>query len=434
MKKLYLSIALLSLSTIGYGAVVSGGSTATSIAAGAVNTAAIADNAVTPAKISNTATDNFTFPGRVISVGNTLTNQLFVQTAALNLSSAAWFVRSDLTNGFKVDLSLDGYLQLKETSSSLQFYLTATNGTTFSNGSQALAMQPGLGTSGANRIDSASAVPLELSSSGGGVSILYKAGSAVSSSSVDLLHSFTGVANQSGTAGYTALKVNVTQTALGSGTRNLLDLQAGGVSKLSVNSTGTITFADGTTQATAGSATTNASLLVSGTLADARLSANVPLLTSTQTFTGNVTIPKLVGTTTNDSAATGNYGEYVSSSTSAAAKISATGSLNYFDVVSMSLTAGDWDITGMLSLATNGATVTTFDVGISAVAGNDGTGLTQGINIYEFNVPLAGDHQTGTVITRVSLSGSATYYLKCNAGYSVATPLAYGTLRARRIR
>ncbi len=51
------------------------------------------------------------------------------------------------------------------------------------------------------------------------------------------------VINQSGAGGYTALLVNATETATGSAGKYLLDLQTGGVSKLSVQSDGTVTTA-----------------------------------------------------------------------------------------------------------------------------------------------------------------------------------------------
>jgi hypothetical protein len=49
------------------------------------------------------------------------------------------------------------------------------------------------------------------------------------------------IMSQSATAGYTGLKVNVTETAVGSGTKSLLDLQVGGSSKFSVSNTGDVT-------------------------------------------------------------------------------------------------------------------------------------------------------------------------------------------------
>jgi hypothetical protein len=51
--------------------------------------------------------------------------------------------------------------------------------------------------------------------------------------------------SQTGTASYTALRINPTESTTGSGAKNLLDLQVGGVSKLRVDNTGTATHAAG---------------------------------------------------------------------------------------------------------------------------------------------------------------------------------------------
>jgi hypothetical protein len=48
--------------------------------------------------------------------------------------------------------------------------------------------------------------------------------------------------NQSGTAGYTALRVNVTETAVGSGSNNLIDLQVSGTSRFKVDNVGSATM------------------------------------------------------------------------------------------------------------------------------------------------------------------------------------------------
>lgn len=53
--------------------------------------------------------------------------------------------------------------------------------------------------------------------------------------------------NQSGTAGYTALDINPTETATGSGAKLLLNLRVGGVSRFSVNNAGFVTLANQTT-------------------------------------------------------------------------------------------------------------------------------------------------------------------------------------------
>ena len=59
-----------------------------------------------------------------------------------------------------------------------------------------------------------------------------------------------------------------------------------------------------------------------------------------------ITAGQIVGTATNDSATAGNVGEYVSSAVTPAYPITLT-STQYADVTSISLTAGDWDVTGM---------------------------------------------------------------------------------------
>ncbi|MFZ5559375.1 MAG: beta strand repeat-containing protein, partial [Patescibacteria group bacterium] len=75
--------------------------------------------------------------------------------------------------------------------------------------------------------------------------------------------------NNSGTAGYTAMRLNVTETATGSGTNNLMDLQVGGTSKMVVTNQGNVGIGTTTPEAilevnkTSGSE--NAVFLVSST-------------------------------------------------------------------------------------------------------------------------------------------------------------------------
>lgn len=146
---------------------------------------------------------------------------------------------------------------------------------------------------------------------------------------------------------------------------------------------------------------------------------------------------KIRGTTTNDSATTGDVGEYVQSVVSA---VSVGATDTYSDTTSISLTAGDWDISGLHSFIRNGATFTDLDLrtGISTTSGNSGTGLVFGENATRdrqgnsntfLNVP-------GSVpVYRVSISATTTFYLKNYVGsYSAATPQVSGRLSARRVR
>jgi hypothetical protein len=67
-------------------------------------------------------------------------------------------------------------------------------------------------------------------------------GTFISSSATQVGTTVAPTITQSGTAGYTALRVNPTQTTTGSGLKLLLDLAVGGTRKASVNSDGTPLF------------------------------------------------------------------------------------------------------------------------------------------------------------------------------------------------
>jgi hypothetical protein len=80
----------------------------------------------------------------------------------------------------------------------------------------------------------------------GNGTVVYIAPTATSTSASQKIINISPTINQtSGTGGYTALHLNVTETATGSGTKLLADFQVGGVSKTFINNTGLIgtTFA-----------------------------------------------------------------------------------------------------------------------------------------------------------------------------------------------
>lgn len=149
-----------------------------------------------------------------------------------------------------------------------------------------------------------------------------------------------------------------------------------------------------------------------------------------------VTIPVqgiVKGTATNDSAAAGYIGEYISASDTGTTSFPTSG--QYGDLVNISLTAGDWDVSVVFNAQANGATVTNVQFGVSTTSGNSGAGLTGGSNRANVFLPTATFDSTGSLASmRISLSGTTTYYLKMFAQYSVATPRAQGTLSARRMR
>jgi len=142
----------------------------------------------------------------------------------------------------------------------------------------------------------------------------------------------------------------------------------------------------------------------------------------------------VAGTNTNDAAATGYVGEYVES---------VVGPINYptsggtpGNITTISLTAGDWDVTFFAYLSSNGATVTTNIIMISLYSGATQTDRVFGSNwTYVSNPTVASSENFGVIPTyRVSLSATSTVYGKIAASYSIATPYTYCRLSARRVR
>lgn len=145
--------------------------------------------------------------------------------------------------------------------------------------------------------------------------------------------------------------------------------------------------------------------------------------------------PNLVGTTTNDSAASGSIGEYISSTVLIGSAVSLT-SAAPANITSISLTAGDWDVEGLACFNPAGSTTTSFfSAGINTVSAVFQTapagGFTQ-FNIINNTIAAPQFFPTGT--TRISLSVTTTVYLVAESGFGVSTMSVYGLLRARRVR
>lgn len=160
---------------------------------------------------------------------------------------------------------------------------------------------------------------------------------------------------------------------------------------------------------------------------------NGPISGTTGTFTG-----QLIGggTATNDAAAAGVIGELLTGQrlvASAAALTTATG----LSIASITLTAGDWEVTGSVHFIPANTTVVA-----SLVASFSATDNTQA-SVDS----IGGWASIGAVYTsggatmsatpaplRVSLAATTTYYLVGTGTFSVSTCTAYGPIRARRPR
>jgi hypothetical protein len=140
------------------------------------------------------------------------------------------------------------------------------------------------------------------------------------------------------------------------------------------------------------------------------------------------------GVSNGSDAAAGQVGEYVSSTRTQGAAIGMTSSVA-LNVTSISLTAGDWDVSGVAATANPGSTVTSVaSASISTTSGTMAVAPDGGYVQFApgSNPGTAQLLATGT--TRISVSGLTTVYLVINCAFSVSTLNTYGILRARRIR
>lgn len=149
------------------------------------------------------------------------------------------------------------------------------------------------------------------------------------------------------------------------------------------------------------------------------------------TSTGAV---QLTGTNTNDSAAAGFYGEYPTQQRVTTPTNAPGSTTQYGNMASISLTAGDWDVTGVWNFTLNGATTTAQFVALSAFSANTTTDHQIGDNVIEANNPTAAGGRGQTLQWRVSIASTTTIYLKWACTYSAGNPQYTCRLSARRMR
>lgn len=149
------------------------------------------------------------------------------------------------------------------------------------------------------------------------------------------------------------------------------------------------------------------------------------------------------GTTTNDSAAAGIIGQNLSA-TKLRSAASALTTATAANVISISLTAGDWDVVAMVGFTPDtGTSVTSLNASLSVTTGalsaadtlavSNAAGEVRSSWASAANV-LGGDATLATLKSRVSLAATTTYYLVTQATFTVSTLAAYGSIVARRVR
>lgn len=230
----------------------------------------------------------------------------------------------------------------------------------------------------------------------------------------------------------------------GTSTGNILEAQDNGTAVMTVADGGNVTFTgkllapDGTNSLPAysfASASSNDNGMYLSTTDTVGITAG-GTLGLTVAATAVTSVVKLVakGTATNDSAASGNIGEYIESLITSATSFPSSG--QWGDGTSITLTAGDWDVTFTVLVEANGATVTSWGFGISTTTGNSSSGLVEGTTRGTSFVPTASIDSYGTMPNvRMSIAGSTIVYGKLLGSFSVATMRYKGCrLSARRVR
>lgn len=140
-------------------------------------------------------------------------------------------------------------------------------------------------------------------------------------------------------------------------------------------------------------------------------------------------------TTTNDDAAAGDVGEFMSAQVlSGAAVALATGVT--VNVTSLSLTGGDWDVSGVAGYKVAGTTsfrgvgagLTATSAAMPDPASGAAVLISTAAQVPGASLALA----VGPV--RFSLATTATIYLVAFGAFTVSSMAAYGFIRARRMR
>lgn len=143
------------------------------------------------------------------------------------------------------------------------------------------------------------------------------------------------------------------------------------------------------------------------------------------------------GTATNDAATAGNIGEEISAVQSTYTNFTTTAT--YQNITSITLTAGDWDLSAFFTYNSNSATITAASNAIFVISTTTASaaGSTEGINVaYIPQAALLGTSRFSDGITpyRVSIASSTTYYLNAQATFTVGNPQFVGSIKARRLR
>jgi hypothetical protein len=262
--------------------------------------------------------------------------------------------------------------------------------------------------------------------------------------------------NQSSIIAGDATKLNgasvpTTKTIVGTnGSGQIVDASSATLSNNTTGNADTATTATNIYDGAAGSLPYQTASSTTTTLAIG--SAN-QLLTVNSGATAPVWQTGIKGVTDGSSAASGFVGEWVYSNIPSASAVTLTTTGTVYQITSISLTAGDWNVSASVNIHLSSTTMTTGRGGISTannaltvpststtnVASNSYDTFaslisTSNASSQSTTLGLGGDLLLSTKTSRVNLSGTVTLYLVATAAFTGTAPTAYGTIEARRMR
>ncbi len=282
----------------------------------------------------------------------------------------------------------------------------------------------------------AASVPSFLSISGSPITSSGTLAITYSGTALPVANGGTGTTTSTGT-GSTVLSAGPTFTGSPS-------LSNSGDAHFQITSTGAALaftgYTSGSTSGVVGIQTTSglfggasANAMIVGNQANAPLQLGVNNVVS-MTISSPSGAVAITGSNTNDSAASGYVGEYISSFRSSGSPVTLVTNTAK-TVTSISLTPGDWEISTAAGFSGSG-TVTNYQLSCITTTDNSASGSvigdTQGNTIFSsFAVTDAFISIPGV---RVSITTTTIYYLIAQIGFTSGTANAYGRISARRMR
>lgn len=215
-----------------------------------------------------------------------------------------------------------------------------------------------------------------------------------------------------------------------SGLTTALSVPQGGSGRTTLTTHGVL-VGEGTAAITQLAVGTTGQVLVGATGSDPAFGSSVGALTFTGAITPSSTAG-IVGTTTNDNANAGSVGEFPTPSDLSSVPLTSGTAANGS---SISLTAGDWDVSGSCLFTSAASTTSTiWTCGISTTSATRPASFSQE-NVLQLSTAQTNvGSQMSTPVVRISVASTTTVYLVGMCAFGTSTETLSGKMRARRIR